>query len=59
MSMRGLFAALLMFLALAGCGGGGGGGGAGGSAVGLTFDVDLAGNLRALPRPTMGALEAV
>lgn len=53
--------AALLFLVLTACGGGGGGGGGwggGGSAV-LGFDVDLAGNLRALPQPTMGALEAV
>lgn len=53
--------ALLLSLVLTACGGGGGGGGGwgGASAGGVSFDVDLAGNLRALPRPTMGALEAV
>lgn len=60
MKWRALFAALLLSLALGGCGGGGGGGGGGGSAAAIIgFDVDLAGNLRALPKPTMGALEAV
>lgn len=57
MSWRAVLAMLFLGLALTACGGGGGGSG-GGSAFGLSFDVDLAGNLRALPRPTMGALEA-
>lgn len=57
MNWRAWPAALFLLLALGGCGGGGGGGGGGGLAVG--FDVDLSGNLRALPRPTMGALEAL
>lgn len=58
MRWRAVISALLLSLTLAACGGGGGGAGGGGSGV-LGFDVDLAGNLRALPQPTMGALEAI